>query len=365
MAIIIMVVEDEVIIGMDIRRTLKNLGYIVPAVIASGEKAIEKVAEIQPNLILMDIMLKGAIDGIETAKQIRTQFNLPVVYLTAHTDTKTLQRAKETRPFGYIVKPFEEKELQTTVEMAIARFKAESEIRNALEIEKELNELKSRFISMVSHEFRTPLSTILFSVGLLENYGSKWPEEKKLNHIHRIQSAVKKMTNLLEDVLTIGRAEAGKLEFKPIPLDLENFCRQLLEELEVTDEKKHQIILISSVTNWVELDEKLLQHILSNLLSNAIKYSPINSQIELEIKCENEWITFQVKDQGIGIPLEDQKHLFEDFHRAKNVGTISGTGLGLSIVKRSVELHGGQINVASQLGVGTTFTVIIPCQSSD
>lgn len=357
----ILVVEDEVIIGMDIKNTLKKLGYNVPNVVATGEKAIEKAEKLQPDLILMDIMLKGSMDGVEAAQQIRDRFNLPVVFLTAHTDATTLERAKKTQPFGYIVKPFEEKDLHTTVEIALARCKAETEIRKSLEKEKELNELKSRFISMVSHEFRTPMSTILFSAGLLESYSSKWSEEKKLVHIHRIQAAIEHMTDLLNDVLLIGKAEAGKLEFNPNPLNLEKLCSEIVEDLQLSNRNKHEIVLlVEGVAENAKMDEKLLRHILVNLLSNAIKYSPENSKIIFSLRCENGEAILQIQDAGIGIPSGDLDHLFETFHRATNVGTIQGTGLGLAIVKRSVELHGGKIAVRSELDVGTTFTVTLP-----
>lgn len=363
----IMIVEDEVIIGMDIKTSLKKLGYNVPAVIASGEKAIERAEKIQPDLILMDIMLSGSIDGVKAAAEIRSRFRIPIVFLTAHTDIATLERAKQAEPFGYIVKPFEERDLYTTVEIALARWRAETEIYKALEKEKELNELKSRFISMVSHEFRTPLSATLFSADLLESFSAKWSQERKLTHINRIQNAVQHMSNLLEDVLLVGKAEVGKLEFNPVLIDIETFCNEIVENLQFI-ENQHRTIdfSIQGVCNKTYMDEKLLWHILSNLLSNAIKYSHPGSAVLFQLICEtneNGGIAiFRIQDQGIGIPKEDQKRLFETFHRAKNVGTIPGTGLGLTIVKRAVELHNGQITMESEVGIGTKFTVIIPWQ---
>lgn len=357
----ILVVEDEVIIGMDIKNSLKKLGYNVPAVVATGEKAIEKAAIIQPDLILMDIMLKGAMDGVEAAEKIRTQLRLPVVFLTAHSDHTTLQRAKQTEPFGYIVKPFQEKDLHTTVEIALARCKAESEIRKALEKERELNELKSRFVSMVSHEFRTPMSTILFSADLLGMYINKWSEEKKMTHLNRIQSAIQRMIEMLDDILVIGKAEAGKLDFNPRPLNLEKLCRELVEDIQNADKNQHPLnVNIQDTFTEVKMDDKLLRHIIINLLSNATKYSLGKTPVNFSVFCQDNQITFEIKDSGIGIPVEDQERLFDAFHRATNVGSIPGTGLGLAIVKRSVDLHGGTIIVDSQMGIGTTFTVTIP-----
>lgn len=362
----ILVVEDEVIIGMDIRNSLKRLGYNVPAVVATGEKAIEKAEKIQPDLILMDIMLKGSMDGVEAAEKIRDRYQLPVVFLTAHTDATTLQRAKETAPFGYIVKPFEEKDLYTTIEIALARCKAENEIRKSLMKERELNELKSRFISMVSHEFRTPMSTILFSADLLELYSTQWSDEKKMTHIHRIQTAIQHMNHLLDDVLLIGKAEAGKLDFNPKDIDLEKFCRDLVEEVQVADQHRHPFeMMMEGDFSQCQMDDKLLRHIFINLLSNAVKYSPEQAPIQFQLRADDETVTLIVQDAGIGIPQVDQDRLFETFHRATNVGTIPGTGLGLAIVKRSVDRHQGQITFSSEPQQGTTFTVLLPKRSGN
>jgi signal transduction histidine kinase len=238
---------------------------------------------------------------------------------------------------------------------------AEAETRTALEKEQELSELKSRFISMTSHEFRTPLTTILSSTELLEKYHQKFTLEKKKQHFTRIKIATHRMVQLLDDVLLIGKAESGKLTFNPAPLDLREFCNELVEEVQASSGSQHNInYLVRGTEQSAYMDEKLLRHILFNLLSNAIKYSPIASTVDFELKFQGKEVVFQVKDQGIGIPLEDQKHLFETFHRAKNVGTIPGTGLGLAIVKKSVDLQGGQISVESVVGVGTTFIVTLP-----
>ena len=253
-----------------------------------------------------------------------------------------------------------ENEVMAIVRDITERKRAEADIRNALEKEKELNELKSRFVSMTSHEFRTPLTTILSSAELLQDFGNIWDEEKKLKHFLRIQTSVTHMTGLLNDVLLIGKAEAGKLEFKPTPLDLISFCRELTEEMELAAEN-HTIIFCSGgdCTNAC-MDEKLLRHILSNLLSNAIKYSPSGGTVKLELIGEQKTVMFHIQDRGIGIPQADLIQLFDSFHRASNVGTISGTGLGLAIVKKAVDLHNGQIFVKSEVGVGTTFTVKLP-----
>jgi predicted ATPase/signal transduction histidine kinase len=241
------------------------------------------------------------------------------------------------------------------------REKAERQIRKALEKEKEFVELKSRFISTASHEFRTPLTTILGTTELLRRYGMQWSEEKKQGYFDRIETNVLRMTNLLDDVLVFSKAEAGKLEFSPAPLNLLNFCQNLVEEFQEGANTKQTIIFASEgQCTDTQMDAQLLQHILSNLLSNAIKYSPAESTIDFQLTCQEREIIFQVRDRGIGIPEKDREKLFESFHRASNVGTIAGTGLGLSIVKRCVDAHQGNLKVQSQVGVGTTFIVTIP-----
>lgn len=242
----------------------------------------------------------------------------------------------------------------------VKRQQAES-IQRTLAQEKELSELKLRFFSMVSHEFRTPLSIILGSAQLLAESSQQWTEEKKLKNLHRIQSSAKLMTQLLTDILTITRAEAGKLEYNPEIVDLESFCLNLVEDIQFGCETQHTIKFVNiGQSTHAKLDEKLLYSILSNLLSNALKYSPQGGNIHFILSCEPEAAIFQIKDEGLGIPRESQHALYEPFHRCNNVGDILGTGLGLSVVKKCLDLHRGQISVESEVGIGTTFTVKIP-----
>jgi PAS domain S-box-containing protein len=236
---------------------------------------------------------------------------------------------------------------------------AEAEIRNALEKEKELSELRSQFVSLVSHEFRTPLTTIVSSNQLLERYGERLSDEKKRNHHKRIHRALERMTQLLDEVLLIGQAEAGKLKFEPKPIDAVAFCQDLVETLALSLEKHTITFLGQDESCNTQMDEKLLGHILTNLLSNAIKYSPDGGEIQFELVCTKAKAVFRITDSGIGIPASDLERLFESFERASNVGMIQGTGLGLAIVKKSVDLHGGTIAVESKVGVGTTFTVTL------
>lgn len=252
------------------------------------------------------------------------------------------------------------------------RKRSEEEIHRAWRREKELNDLKSRFIAMTSHEFRTPLSVIASSAGILKLFGDRLNEQKKQEHLKIIQTYVKHTTDLLDDILLLNRAEVGKLAFDPTPLNLIEFCQALTQELQLSTEIHHlwftahqrspvpqpQAPMPPSDEVW--MDKKLLRQILTNLLTNAIKYSPQSGEIAFSLVLEAQTVCFSVQDWGLGIPAEDQAHLFESFHRAANVGNIQGTGLGLSVVQRCVELHGGTITVHSQVGEGSTFVVQLP-----
>ncbi|HEY9874721.1 MAG TPA: ATP-binding protein [Candidatus Obscuribacterales bacterium] len=361
----ILVVEDERIVAKDIVKSLQRLGYVVIASVSSGEEAIKKVSENQPDLVLMDIMLKGEMDGITATEEIRKTFDIPVIYLTAYADENTLQRAKVTDPFGYILKPFDDRDLHTTIEIALRRHIAEAAVRIALEKEQELSELKSRFWFMVAHELRNPLTAILGSAQLLEYNNQELPEVKRREYLYLIQSSVHSMNHLLSEVLAFGKAEAGKLEFNPAPLDLVDFCQCLVEEIQFSLSQKHNIIFVNhGKCDRACLDEKLLRHIFNNLLLNAIKYSPEGGNVHFELFCKNGEVIFQVKDNGIGIPPSDQQFLFQSFHRATNVGKVPGHGLGLTMVKKCLDLHGGHIAVSSTVGAGTTFTVTLPLNDS-
>jgi PAS domain S-box-containing protein len=242
------------------------------------------------------------------------------------------------------------------------RKRAEVEIQKALEREKELSELKSRFVAMISHEFRTPLTIINSTTQLLERFQRNLNPDQQKEYLSRIQKAVQRMNNLISDVLFIGKAEANKVSFNPQLIDVVDVCGNIVKDVAFADNNKHDIRYTVHGEGYQRLmDEKLLQHIITNLLSNATKYSPEADKVDFDLVLEEHQAIFKVRDYGIGIPEEDQKHMFQDFHRASNVGTISGTGLGMAIVKNSAQLHGGgNVTFFSKVGEGTTFTVILP-----
>ncbi|WP_053076726.1 7TM diverse intracellular signaling domain-containing protein [Caenimonas sp. SL110] len=246
------------------------------------------------------------------------------------------------------------------------RKKSEIEIREALEQQKALNELRSRFVAMTSHEFRTPLAAIQSAEELLRHYGDRLPQPERIEVLDSIASGVQRMSRMMDRVLLLGRADAGMLEFEPQRLDLVQLCRQLVAEARAQQpgEKREVNLVLGEGVGVGSYDEKLLRHVLGNLLSNALKYSPGGGEVRFGVRREMQdkgsVTVFEVSDQGIGIPADEIAHLFESFHRASNVGAIQGTGLGLAIVKNAVEMHGGTIEVQSRIGEGTTFTVRLP-----
>jgi len=369
----ILVVEDEIIIAFDIKSCLEKAGYIVPAIATYGKQAIEKAAELHPDLVLMDVMLKGDMSGIEAAAKIGNLFNIPVIYLTAYSDQNHLQKAKTTQPFGYILKPFEETQLITTIEIALNKHQTEVLMREALEQEKENREIKSKFVSMVSHEFRNPLNNILNCTELLTEHKDRLNEAKKEEYLNHIQKSVQHLEHLLGDILLIGKAETAQHQLNILALNLEVFCQDLVREIQFNASENHKIIFTlqdnranientSTVGNeqFISVDGKILRHILTNLLTNAVKYSPLGGTVRFELFYVREEVIFRIQDEGIGIPDADQETLFNSFQRGSNVGSIPGNGLGLAIVKHYVDLHGGNISFASKPGIGTTFIVNLP-----
>jgi PAS domain S-box-containing protein len=249
-----------------------------------------------------------------------------------------------------------EKEIQV-------RKKAEDEARKALDRERELNELKSKFVSIASHEFRTPLSTVMSSASLINQYIDRKEIEKVPKHVSRIKSSVNHLTSILNDFLSLGKLEEGKIDVNRESIQLSEFFHEIKEEITPSLKSGQTIdIECNPAIDYVNSDSRILRNILFNLLSNASKYSDENKSITIECFVDKKSLGFAIRDKGIGIPLEDQKHMFDRFFRASNAGQVQGTGLGLNIVKRYVELLEGTISFTSEFGKGSVFTVVIPIQ---
>ncbi|MEA5552596.1 hybrid sensor histidine kinase/response regulator [Anabaena cylindrica UHCC 0172] len=348
---------------------LEEQGYEVRCA-NSGAIALKAVEIEHPDIILLDINMPN-MNGYEVCERLKldeqTQ-TIPVIFLSALSETIDKVRAFRIGGIDYITKPFQLEEVLARIEtqlslrqMQIELQKAKDQALKALEKEQELNQLKSEFVSMISHDFRNPLTSIQGFAGLLE-CGSKVPTPETLNrYVDKINNAVDQLLSLLDEILLIGKMEVGKMQYEPVSVNLEDFCKELIDTLKYSMGNQHQICFnCTGNSTKAEMDLILLQRILTNLLSNAIKYSHSGSEIYFDLECQNHVAIFQIRDQGMGIPLESQSHLFEAFYRCSNVGNIKGTGLGLAIVKKCVEVHQGNISLESQENLGTTFTVSLP-----
>ncbi|MBW4630764.1 MAG: hybrid sensor histidine kinase/response regulator [Iphinoe sp. HA4291-MV1] len=321
------------------------------------------------DVVLLDLNLPDS-NGLDTVKKFQKAVpDIPVVVLSRLDDEELALQALAEGAQDYIVKD------QLTIQMlvrfihyAIQRGQIfnqlranEQRIREALVKEQELNQFKSKFVAMVSHEFRTSMSIIRTSAQLLENYNARLTEECRVKYFQRIQSSINQMVQLLDEVLFLSKTEVDRVEYQPTSLDIKIFCQELTEIFQLNTDGKCDIVFsCQGECTLAQMDEILLSSIFTNLLSNAIKYSFPESKIWFDLICQEGVAVFRVKDQGIGIPYQDQAHLFETFYRARNVGKIQGTGLGLVIVRKCVELHGGEIRVKSQEGMGTIVTVRLP-----
>jgi signal transduction histidine kinase len=362
-AIKILIVEDELLIAKNLARKLEKLGYEIARIVSSGDRALETSLCLHPDLILMDIAIKGENDGIETAAKIYQQLHIPIIYTTAYADDNTIQRAQETGSYGYLIKPFQERDLHATIKMALSKHKEATSFKESLIVAEAIKEKTSSYLSLAFHDLRLPLTNIQVSSDLLKHYHFKAEPNKPIKYFQQINRAVSNINQLLDGVLTLFQAESGTLEVVSLPIDLEKFCHSLLEDLQEIVGSKYQLeFQFQGECSQVGLDDNLLRHILLNLLSNAIKYSPQGGKINLKVSSQSDRAIFEVKDRGIGIPEPEQNTIFEQFSRASNVNNIQGTGLGLWFVKQLVALQKGEVYVDSIVEMGTKFTVILPLQ---
>jgi signal transduction histidine kinase len=356
----ILIVEDELIAAESLALDLEKLGYQICGIVNSGEKAIEKVRQCQPDLILMDIMLKGKMDGITAAQTIYSEHKIPIIYLSAYADADTLNRTKSTPVYGYLVKPYKIVDVRTTISIALAKYEEDRQRETDLSAQKKLNQIKTQALATASHDLRSPLTNILGYTELIRDYGDRISPDKKERYFNFIKSAVFKMTDSLEDLLLISKAEEGKIILHPQNFNIVEYLSIMVDEYNNLTED-HDIKLYTNQENYqVYLDQKILNHILNNLISNAIKYSPDGGKITIKINCQETQIILEIEDEGIGMPENYQTKLFTLFERADNVGKIKGNGLGLSIVKKAVDLQGGKIEVNSKENEGTKFIITIP-----
>lgn len=336
---IIFVTDKDGIVKMFNPAAERQLDYKAAEVIGKESPAIFiKEAEISLQA-LIEKASKGQSNEQELTYTSRNESHFPV------SQTFTAMRNTQGELEGYL-----------GIAMDISeRKKAETDLRIALEKEKELSELKSRFVSMASHEFRTPLSTVLSSAYLVSKYEEKEDHPKREKHVQRIVSSVNMLTDILNDFLSVGKIEEGKIQVRYSTFDIAQHLQQIVSELSGLLKKGQNIHYEHTGATQVALDPSLMKHIIMNLLSNAIKFSPGDTVIELQSVLTGQRLTLSVSDKGMGIPEEDRQHLFGRFFRGSNVTNVQGTGLGLHIVSKYTELMNGVIVCRSQLGAGTTF----------
>lgn len=287
---------------------------------------------------------------------------MPVLALMPKNTMGTLPADVRYQIDELVTVPIDPDELDVRIALLLRSRRLSTQLAEQNQKLEELNTLKTRFVSMVSHEFRSPLSVISGITQLLQKREQSLSPEKKQDMFQRMQKVITKLTNLLDDLLVLSRNTSSQVSCNPQPVDIHRYCKNLIENLQLSTAKGRDIRLeAQGELSSVCLDIGLVDTILSNLLSNAIKYSPQATPVSLHIKQQDNHVIFQVSDQGQGIPLSDQPALFDAFFRARNVGTIPGTGLGLSILKQCVDLHNGIVKVDSIPESKTTFTVTLPC----
>jgi signal transduction histidine kinase len=401
--------EEDYLITRDILREIgTDSGYELEW-IPGYEEAARAVAAKQHDVYLVDYKL-GAHTGLELISQFRNKnFKAPFILLTGLRDWQVAESALTLGASDYLVKgTFGAEELnrvlrynlrdamlieeiralnadlenrvqertlqlaQTIEQLASSnehlqkllreREMTQAELRKALEKERELGVLKSRFVTMASHEFKTPLSTILSSTYLLEKYSSTEDNDKRLKHLERIRITIKNLTDILNDFLSAGKIEDNKMPVERVPFSAQELIENAIKEIEVLLKPDQRIVCQLSMPQDLRIisDPKIFKNILLNLLSNAVKYSEAGTGIYLQAKTGGGNLEIAVKDSGIGIPEKDKAHMFERFFRAENAVNVQGTGLGLNLVKKYVELLSGDITFESELDKGTTFMVKIP-----
>ncbi len=366
----ILIVEDESIVAFDLKRMLLNLNYDVLDIVASGEKAIKKAVEEKPNLIIMDVMLNGPITGVEAAARIKGIMNVPIIYLTAYADTETLKSAKLTEPYGYILKPFEERVLLSTIEMAIYKNKMEEKLIAsekkyrllAKELE-DLNEKKDQLYSIISFNLRDPLDSVIGFSEILKNEYKELSHEDIQLYISSLYLSSRQIHSLLNNLIQFSRIQIKDIDFNPVCLNLHKIVEDNAAVLKNMADKKY-VKIINYVNKEISIyaDANMLNSVFYNLLVNAIKYSYKSGYIEISAVRENNCIKTSIEDKGTGMDKESLDKLFVLNVKKVTPGTNNemGTGLGLLLTKEFIEKNEGKIEVTSEINKGTCVNFTLP-----
>lgn len=348
----IVIVEDESIIALDLAEGLRRLGYEVPAIAASADEAFDAVMQHDPDLVLMDVRIQGDVDGIAAAARIRKVKDVPVIFLTAFADAETLARAKQIQPFGYVLKPFEERELHILIETSIGRHHLERALERS-------NAELRQFAHVAAHDLKEPLRTITGFLGRLEQrFGDQIPP-KALESVQITRNAAERMRLLIDDLLAY--AETGSDHEEAQQVSLNTVFQEAIRNLSAAVTESNATIAVGELPELRGYRRELLQ-LFQNLLSNAVKFRREGEPPRVDVSAEREgdfW-RFRVRDRGIGIAPEEHERIFRAFERLHGRSAYPGTGVGLAICQKVVEHHGGRLAVESEEGKGSTFSFTLP-----
>jgi len=321
----------------------------------SGKLALMAARASPPDIVLLDILMPE-MDGYEVCQAFKSDGQLcdiPVIFISGLNETIDKVRAFQVGAVDFLTKPFQPEEMLARINTHLTLYWQRRELEQQ-------RELKASFISMATHEFRTPLAVIKSTVDILLKYSDKLSEERRVEKLNVINQEVETLDQLIGEVLSFNRVDVGRVEFHLEETNMKVFCDGLVERLSELSETQSLIYTVEDDLDAAYVDVYLLNHILSNLLSNAFKYSSSGNPVYFHVSQDKENVIFKVADEGIGIPPDEQKYLFSPFYRASNASPFGGTGLGLAIVKQYVDRHGGSVHFESTVNVGTTFTVEIP-----
>jgi signal transduction histidine kinase len=347
----IVIVEDEAITALDLGQQLRGLGYAVVTAHSAAE-AISAVERHRPNLVLMDIRLDAEMDGIAAAHAIRARMDVPVIYVTAYADDATVQRAKRTEPFGYILKPFDERELRTTIELALFRHRMERQ--------------RADFVAMLSHDIRNPLGIMLAYTEMLHEEVRKGDRVEAEDLLERLSSTMQSLQLLVSNYLEVSRIENGQLRMYREPLQMNDLVTRVCRQYETAARRRgiHFDISLPDSLPPADADAVATERIITNLICNAVKFAPAAGRVTITAAERDHEVAVSVTDNGGGIPAARLPGLFERYGHPAAPELRGGVGLGLFIAKTLVEAQGGRIEVASTPDRGTRFSIFLPAAAA-
>ncbi|WP_119072873.1 hybrid sensor histidine kinase/response regulator [Aggregatilinea lenta] len=365
----ILVIEDEGVLREEIVAWLHLEGYEAFGA-ADGVEGVAAAFKLRPDLIICDITMPR-LDGYGVLLELHSNpatATVPFIFMTARVAHDDMRHGMSLGADDYVTKPFSLVDLLQTVESRLQRKRMQEQmyqqeieqLQKAINEEHEQRAFKAKLVAMFSHDFRNPLSSIMSSNSLLRDYYDRMDKTSRDEHFSYIDSSVRQLIQMLDDMLLVGQMDSGNLTLKSEILNVGVFFQGVVDEFRVLYRKSHEIQFECPDSLVAVGDSRLLRQIASNLISNAVKYSPQGGEIAVTVERGDSVYSLSVADQGIGIPDEELSQLFEAFRRASNVGKVRGTGLGLAIVRQAADLHEGKVEIESQLGTGTCVCVTLP-----